>query len=51
MASLHVLMEDVSSDRWRHPSNRMKNFLMEDPESYFACTVETESPLNRRWNY
>ena len=35
----HVLMEDVSSDRWRHPSNRMKNFLMEDPESYFACTV------------
>ena len=28
-----------SSSRWKNPSSRMQNFLMEDPESFFACTL------------
>ena len=37
--SRHILLEDVPSSRWKHPSNRMRNFLMDDPEAYFASTV------------
>lgn len=39
--SRHILIEDAPEARWRCPSSRMKNFLMEDPETYFACTLGT----------
>ena len=32
----HILLEDASLSRWKRPSSRMKKFLMQDPESYFA---------------
>ena len=35
----HILLEDASLSRWKRPSSRMKKFLMQDPESYFACTL------------
>ena len=35
----HILLEDASSSRWKQPTTRMQNFLMEDPESFFACTL------------
>ena len=35
----HILLEDASSSRWKEPTTRMQNFLMEDPESFFACTL------------
>jgi hypothetical protein len=35
----HILIEDAPETRWKSPSSRMRNFLMEDPETYFACTV------------
>ena len=35
----HILLEDASSSRWKQPTSRMQNFLMEDPESFFACTL------------
>ena len=35
----HILLEDASSSRWKEPTTRMKHFLMEDPESFFASTL------------
>ena len=35
----HILLEDASSSRWKEPTSRMKNFLMEDPEAFFASTL------------
>ena len=35
----HILLEDAPSSRWKNPTSRMRNFLMEDPESFFACTL------------
>tara|TARA_B100000073_G_scaffold283676_1_gene244761 strand:+ start:499 stop:1197 length:699 start_codon:yes stop_codon:yes gene_type:complete len=35
----HILLEDASSSRWKEPTTRMKHFLMEDPESFFAATL------------
>jgi len=37
----HILMEDAPTDKWKHPTTRMRNFLMEDPEDYFASTIGT----------
>lgn len=37
----HILMEDASTDRWKHPTMRMRNFLMNDLEVYFATTIGT----------
>ena len=37
----HILMEDAPTDKWKHPTTRMSNFLMEDPEVYFASTIGT----------
>ena len=37
----HILMEDAPTDKWKHPTMRMRNFLMEDPEVYFASTIGT----------
>ena len=36
----HILLEDASPMRWKNPTNRMKNFLAEDPEAFFAITLE-----------
>lgn len=35
----HILLEDAPNSRWKNPTTRMQNFLMEDPESFFACTM------------
>ena len=35
----HILMEDASKDRWEYPTTRMRNFLIEGPEVYFASTI------------
>ena len=35
----HILMEDASKDRWKYPTTRMRNFLIENPEVYFASTI------------
>lgn len=37
----HILMEDAPTDKWKNPSSRMRNFLMKDPEIYFASTIGT----------
>ena len=37
----HILMEDAPTDKWKNPTSRMRNFLMEDPEVYFASTIGT----------
>lgn len=37
--SRHILIEDAPGSRWKNPSNRMRNFLLEDPEAYFASTI------------
>jgi len=46
--SRHILLEDAPETRWRSPSNRMRNFLMEDPETYFACTVGSGPSLEQK---
>ena len=39
----HLLLEDCSPDRWKHPSRRMERFLQDkDPEALFAALSGAE---------
>lgn len=35
----HILIEDAPALTWSNPSSRMRNFLMDSPETYFDCTL------------
>lgn len=44
----HILVEDASEIRWKNPASRMTNFLLDNPEDLFACTVGNGLSLDRK---